>query len=78
MSYEQMMTAAELVEHTHIQKGEPTYDELKAINAEMLEVIEAALKKYEWGGNGRWELPDDHWMNKGYAVVAKAKGEKDV
>lgn len=40
---------------------------------EMLKVMEAALVINEWGGEGEWGLPPDHWMVKARIAIAKAR-----
>ena len=64
----QFMTAAEQVEHGHTARGEPTYAELQAINADLLATlaeIRACLPAVDL--RRATELADE--------AIAKAKGE---
>ena len=50
--WRQTMTAAEQVEHGHRTRGEPTYAELQAINAELLAALEKAKETIAyWHGS---------------------------
>ena len=63
----QFMTAREQVEHGHRTRGEPTYAELQAINAELLAALEGAL-------SGGALHPKTDAADRARAAIAKAKG----
>ena len=62
----QFMTAAEQVEHGHRTRGEPTYAELQAINAELLGALERIMRQ---------NIIPDYWTCFADAnhAIAKAK-----
>ena len=60
----QFMTAREQVEHGHRTRGEPTYAELQAINAELLAALERALQSVCKCGSSdcyETEVPSPSW-----------------
>ena len=63
----QFMTAAEQVEHGHTARGEPTYAELQAINADLLAALEQCQRHFRIVPNQLGAVVD--------AAIAKAKGE---
>ena len=66
----QFMTAAEQVEHGHTARGEPTYAELQAVNAEILSALEEIANcGHDYYCQG--ECPNEIAR----AAIAKAKGE---
>ena len=62
----QFMTAAEQVEHGHRTRGEPTYAELLAINADLLDALEGLCSADFGFTNDEWDVAD--------AAIARARG----
>ena len=73
----QFMTAAEQVEHGHTVRGEPTYAELQAINADLLKALSQMVNEFGCYDDCRWFRTGQHdgICDDAHAVIAKAKGE---
>ena len=65
----QFMTAAEQVANSHRIRHQPTYDELKAINADLLAALESIDQAHPMIPSG---IP---WVDTMRAAIAKARGE---
>ena len=73
------MTAREQVEHGHRTRGEPTYAELQAINAELLAALERRIATSVWKcGSSDCPQPYDlcECGDKPVAAIAKAKASR--
>ena len=73
----QMETAAEQVEHGHTARGEPTYAELQAINADLLTALEQMQERNGCFDGCRGPADRNHGRAclDARAAIAKAKGE---
>ena len=73
----QKMTAAEWVEYAHRVRGEPTYAELQAINADLLKALSQMVNEFGCYDDCRWFRTGQHdgICDDAHAVIAKAKGE---
>ena len=76
-THAQFMTAAEWVEYAHKVRGEPTYTELQAVNAELLAALDS-LSNERGCFEGCYGVIDWRHDRECFAIrsiVAKAKGE---
>ena len=72
----QFMTAAEQVEHGRRVRGEPTYDELQAINADLLAALEAMQNHFGLLEDNIMLHEDARNASRmSRTAIAKAKGE---
>ena len=70
----QFMTAREQVEHGHRTRGEPTYAELQAINAELLAALESVGMEDDIDIAAGFVLVSIPTMEIIHAAILKTKG----